>query len=1231
MSEIGRFCCFICPSPDQRIKRLDEACPECGRPYGFPLTQVPIRIGDFDVERSLGRGFYAATFVARPRHGLNKSPRVLKVSPVGLYRKFGKSFASEMELHATVAEGADHVVAAEDIFDDTVEFGDVSLPSHVAVLQFVEGDTLSKYLQGDRTLSAAQAAQIACDLFRMREEFERHKVHHNDLHASNIIVQELPSGRRRADAIEPAIRAMAIDLGSVAEDRRSGGIYRGDLHWIGSHISAMADRLLAPGDSAPDIDKRVGLQLHIIAQSLASVTENQRTPKADDMIAGIREQYHRTAEPWRPWRNQAVLRTFAASYNAQTLDAWYVPQLLVDPEGTWLSRVSAPGPLVMTGMRGCGKTMMLQSLQFHARATVLPGEEDINALDRIGQDGYVGLFVSAQRLIPVDPKATRPSTEELLARLLVAYAAQAARAMAHLHDLDAEALAFDASASLVNAVVNTLSPRPEIASTTTIEQVERAMSDLLVRVSRADSGLRLATNPNIAFPLVASAIRGASTIWQDAQVLFLLDDVSTRYLDTERIEDLLSSLLFQHPECAFKLTSEAQTIFLSLKSPGKVHPAAAGRDFATFDLGAEVQNRLKDRSGKAFLNAILDARARLFPGHPNQGSAQVLGDVDLETIARTIAETQTRSRERKRLYHGLRALAGVCVGDIGTVIQIYQEMLTGKQTGLPISPERQHEVFRDFCARHLYSLDRRHSDLKTVALQFAEASHHLLVESGKGKPTGRIRQYTSLYVRVTTGDVQAQMSRLRELVDAGVFVFTGGTARTKTHDSDPVQQFKLTFRKIFGLANFIGLSDRDRFELSGEDLERWLREPEAGREILLRNLSTHPVDDEQDDTGQADLTGRQFEHPPRAQGSKNRQMTFPEFFEDSRGSAPHRHDAPAVAAESPVVEEIDDEGISTHAVDDLVVGLGFEERAPQSLDRLLSIIRPKRVLAVRYEHRGHADVMLKLLRDRDVPYREIAYSDVRNGRSLDFEGRTLVDLTGLAKPALFHSVRAALASSQELLISYTSALQYYPLETDLKQVLDAFSSSDDHLLLTALRDVLTGEVGPYQSVPLSVAESDGTRLRALSAFASPRHERLLHLAGEREFDALQIITDRADTSRAQVGTIAARVALEDIPRGMIVSVDAKDLSELVDNLVRQHEDWFVKGGLDYEIGLTGSKLQAAAAAIVAAVLPVSQIWYVQPEQFDQTHFSSGVGRTRHFRVARASTMYRATGPTSAIG
>ena len=60
--------------------------------------------------------------------------------------------------------------------------------------------------------------------------------------------------------------------------------------------------------------------------------------------------------------------------------------------------------------------------------------------------------------------------------------------------------------------------------------------------------------------------------------------------------------------------------------------------------------------------------------------------------------------------------------------------------------------------------------------------------------------------------------------------------RTKTRDSNPTHQFILTYRKLYGLSSFIGLSNRDRFELSGQDLIAWLKDPANGADILGRNL-----------------------------------------------------------------------------------------------------------------------------------------------------------------------------------------------------------------------------------------------------------------------------------------------------------------------------------------------------------------------------------------------------------
>ena len=1214
---MGKYCCFVCPKGDFAEKTLDDLCPDCGRPYGFPLTQSPLTIGQYTVLRSHHRGFYGATYVAE-RQGPLKTKQVLKVIPVEMYRHFNKDFEAECALHSSVAASADHVVGINDLFQAEVDFHGTIISSHVAVLENLDGHLLGDYLRAEQPLSAGMAAQIAADLFRMKAELERHLANHNDLHADNIIVQRLSKGMYRQGAMDPGIRAVAIDLGSVGADRRSGGIYRGDLHWIARHIQAMIDRLLFDLDAISDLDSRVAHALQLIVQIISPPVENQRTPAADDFIRLIEAEYFRTAEPWRPWREQLKLRTFGASYNAQTLDAWHVPQLLVDPDGAWLARISAPGPLVVTGMRGCGKTLLLRALQFHARAARQSRETDVDVLARLEKDNYVGLFVSAQRLLNVENLGTT-ITSDLFARLYVAYALEAARALAHLHDLDPSRISRDGHAGVARAVTGALTPTLDFPDLATIEQLERYLGSLLIRVSRSDSGFGLAAHPSNAFPVLADAIRRASPLWATAQVLFQLDDVSTRYMTAERIEGLLSALIFQSPTCAFKVTSEAQTIFLTLKSPGIVNPAAAWRDFQTFDLGADVHERLRQhQSGKRFVEDILRQRAQFYANHPPSTPTQILGDVTYEEIAKTIALSKPESGDRKKVYRGITALTGMCVGDIGSVISLYEDILSRANGRYPVPDGVQADAFQDFCSRHLYLLDRRGGHLKDVAKSFAEASHELLVQSARKPGKKRLRQYASIYVRVTTGNFDEQMKRLRELVDAGVFVFTGGVPRTKARDSNPTQQFKLTYRKIYGLVNFIGLSERDRFELSGVDLEEWLRNPADGKEILMRNLNS---EGDSDDV-KADAESVSKPSLSRTKASKSSDAGTLQLPLEPPDLANVRTLQEATSSDLlkgvhlplPKVLRTSLEIVATNSVDTLILGLGFEERTVVSAARIVTALRPTRVIAISYDEPGNADQIIAGLKASKISFELVPYATIRDGLAPELRGKSLIDVTGLAKPAIFKFVRSALRGSGEVSIVYTEADQYYPLDSDLKRVLEAEATANHHQLLLSLKDVLMGEQGPYKLVSLLPVESDGTRMRSLCAFASSKHERLLHLVEARDYDQMDIMVDDARKPRTRIAEIAAEVAVRENQNASISKCPYQDLAGLLKALGLRYEMWFVGDGLNFEIGLTGNKIQAVATAALSAAVHVNQVWYVSPAQFDKMRFTKGVGATHTLTI-----------------
>ena len=587
--------------------------------------------------------------------------------------------------------------------------------------------------------------------------------------------------------------------------------------------------------------------------------------------------------------------------------------------------------------------------------------------------------------------------------------------------------------------------------------------------------------------------------------------------------------------------------------------------------------------------------------HPDVAPGVLLDDVPLETIAVEIGESASSSRRRKEIYRGITALARMCVGDIGDVISLYEQILK-KAAGqpLPIATKVQSECFQAFCAKRLYDLNRRGGFLKSVAKSFAEASHELLMKSCNGSPSKkvkrRIRQYSSLYVRITTGDLERQTERLRELIDAGVFVFAGGSTvpRTKTRDSNPTQQFKLTYRKIYGLVNFIGLAERDRFELSGADLEEWLSEP--SKEILLRNLGgDHPDEEPNGGVETVPSEVKPTDKAVKMDGGAKResaaeQMSMLELartvpLPTAKGPALSDHsDMTLLEGKNPTISRVGDETLSDIEINWVIAGLGFEECTLESVRRLCSVARPRNTLSVRYREPGRGAEIEIVLGEAVGEHLTLDNDRVIDQGLPHVDGNVVVDITGLAKPVIFHAVRNELRRKGRVWICYTEAESYYPLDRDLEWVLRTEVGQDQHVLLEELSGVLTGEEGPYSSDRLLQSGSDDTRQRVLCAFSSPKHERLLSLLDSRDYDRIEIVAPKGDSPRNRVAQVAAEVAAWNSAIANVTRIDSADLDGLIEFLAYRYKWWYIDRGLNIEFGLTGSKLQAVACAATSAAL-----------------------------------------------
>jgi hypothetical protein len=1240
------LCCFWDPKREYVPDRTaDDPCPECGRNFGFPLTNAPEKIREFDIVGVIDRGFYGAIYVAEMGPLRRKS--VLKVIPRGVYEAFDKDFAEECRIHDEVARGTQHLVGIETYFDEDVRFRgeEEGLPCHVAILDYVNGQQLDAFVKESANLTATAIAQIAVDLFRLLGELENKQRFHNDLHGGNLMIRRLPPDQRRAEAIAPEILAVAVDLGSITDQSRSDEEHQiGDLHQVAHHLLTLADRLLDQPERGSDLEYRLAIALQEIARMMAAETAMQRTPQFTEMIALVYQAFEIASSPWK--EPTGGLRAFDESYNAQTLRSWFVPQLFIDPGG-WQLELEAAGPQVITGMRGCGKTMLLRSLQFHSRASLAVHEQPTRAgaAKSLGEDGYVGLYVSCTRLLD---RLGNPSAElhEPYARLFLVYAREALRALRHLREIESEGpLVSPGAARRIAEGVAAFVSDSDLGEVDAELILERRLQHMQLSLERGESKHTLLAHPTVAFPHLAEAILSCSPLWSSSRVFFLLDDVSTRHLHEEAIADLVSTLMFNHEQCAFKVTTEAQTLELVLKSPGLVEHARVGRDYDTFDLGAKINDRLRQdrgRAGKEFIAQVLRARAKQLTRHPDVDPADIVGDTTLLQIAKTIVSTSSNAPEKKALYHGITALAAVCVGDIGDVISIYEMILTraGRVETIPVDSGVQSACFQEYCSRRLYHLSRRKGELKDFALGFAEAAHDLLMQSAErtdedGNPL-RLRQYSSVYVRVTSGDQTAQLDRLRELMDAGVFVLEAGpdAPRTKTRDSNPITQFALAYRKLFGLSNFIGLSQRDRFELSGSDLEDWLANPDRTKEILARNFSPADPTDAEAETNEDEFVDtvdvKSREASPQSAKSRVPQSRPPTLFEQDleEGGGGEDEISDLTRRRMPRLEEVGLDDLPFLGARSVILGRGFEERTLVSAQRLAANIRAKEGVLISYPLDGHGPKVEGAAREFIGDLREVDYrTAVADGLPLP-GGLALVDVTGLAKPMIFDAVRRLLQRDGRVLVAHTAADIHYPLNDDISRVLDADEKGDDYVLLEALADVLTGEARPYTFDKLLNTDSDDGRRRLLSAAASPKHERLMSLIDERDYDRVDILIPDSASPRARLARLAAEVATKNFHSSSMVALPSDDLGGMLDFIADHYQRYYASGSYDFELGLTGSKLHAVACAAACSALRFSQCWYVRPAKFDVERFTRGVAGSRYFLLESPARSLSTAAPSS---
>jgi hypothetical protein len=1183
------------------------------------------------VEGPVARGFYAATY--RAIDNMSGGVRAVKVTPMAVFDEvlgYGRDMTSEPRALNALKDRpwlAPYIVQNAPI---DVTFGDDPADTVACCamqVDFIEGLTLDRWISTE-SATVRRLGQVFWDLLEVIADLEAAGQHHNDLHGSNMIVQSLDDANQRVAPIDSYLRLRVLDFGSADSDSKSlSGIdgRLGDLEWVAQHMITRVDQLMER--LGPDFslsERRFAARLRQLGEYYSGAHAD-RLPTPGDLQQAI-------VSAWRdvsvPVDSTTELQEVGDHFNALTLDWSLIPQLFVTSgESRFLD---SAGTVLITGMRGCGKTMLLKMLAWNYGYGERSSSQALTSSDGEATQP-LGLFVSCSALV----RQTRERRDDApMHRLILALAREAIRCVGWEWTQNPDSVRVDSFENIVRVLSRIT---PWFASPRNVRDVfalEASVEDAL-HATPPQPVPGISTQE--AFESLTAAIRSLVDGWSHRLVLYLIDDVSSRYLHDEEIEVLLSGLVLNHPTFGIKLTTENQ--LLEMKTLAG-EPAQESRDMRRFDLGLEVLNMLNSDDAQ-FLSEVLSRRheqAR-WPKSAREVVAD-LGNQPYKNVAKTIFEGD----KPKDAFWGATPLAALCTGNLGDVIGIYGAMRSRASAESAVGDrdapltrrlqQREISAYANVSLGHMVMHRENGLWLMPHVDALGAASHKALKETTTERlaKSGRYREYTRLSVRLKERDRDV-LKQLYDLVDAGVLVLRGAS-KPRVKGSDPYTQYKFDFRTLLGVQAWSPVGRADRWELDPEQAREWLARPTLLAELTPRrdgasNKIGAGAEAEKLDTVAADPV-KGVTLPRGEQTVADPQM---DLFQVDRAPEPADGATDEAGLEPRYTRLVDMpptrwDVVSTPVPlaaealpwDDalLIVANGFEDRAIASVDLLGSALGEGSVassLTLSYPLPGHraeiAHVLGRISQETNEMESQLLAVQDYVGHAP--QGEIVLDVSGMTKELIFGLVNTALRQRERCWILHTCAADYPPPDSELEPVATLLEAGDVAQGLDRLNALVAGVRGPFAPIPVVDPQRDTSRESFLAAFVTLKQERLRDtLAAMDAATRVAAIPSRdlvgGSSPRSRV--LAALATITASPGLSIEPVSTVDPNESFRLLQRLHETFAVNGPYDFEVALTGTKMQVVGAGMFAAVNQPAGVYYPRPLRpagggYDPAQFTRG--------------------------